>query len=182
MGTNISPVENGKPVLKEFPPTVWVVMERDGDSQKEARAYVSAFMKNKVPADVVVSPIRAITPDFLANRIPGLSNDEASEVVRGLRHVGLIDDNGQFKMDPKAKGWNVKLKKAVPSVATKKELALAPFNRSPLMQALLMAYAKHEHVADYTTACLLWFESDGKKDFDELAKKHAVTNPSKLLR
>ena len=179
VGTNIPPVENGKPVIPNFPPTVWVVMERDEGSQKEARSYVSAFNKNKIAAEFVVSPIRAVTPDFLANRVPAVSMDEARELVQGMRKVGLVDEHCRLRYDPKAKGWEAKLKKLVPGISSKRELTLA-FRKSPLWQALLMAYAKHEHIADYTTPILYWLESDGKANFDDLVKKHAVANPAAL--
>lgn len=179
VGTNISPIENGKPAIPNFPPTIWVVMERDQDSQKEARSYVSALSKNHVAADFVVSPIRAVTPEFLANRIPSVSIDEAKELVQGMRKVGLLDEHCRLVYDPKAKGWEPKLKKLVPSIAAKRELTLA-FRKSPLWQALLMAYAKHEHISDFTTPALAWLESDGKANFDDLVKKLAVSNPSSL--
>ena len=43
-----------------------------------------------------------------------------------------------------------------------------------------MAWSRHEHVTDYTTAALLWFESGCKGDFERFARAYKVEVPSAL--
>ena len=92
-----------------------------------------------------------------------------------MRKVGIVDDRGVFKRDPKGdRAWTTALQKLV---TVKIEFS---FNRSAFWQAILYAYAKHEHVANYTTAALTWFEGGGKASFADLASKLEVDKPAKF--
>ena len=49
-----------------------------------------------------------------------------------------------------------------------------------MLQELFVAQAGHEHVTDYTTAALMWFESGATGDFSQFATKYAVKYPALL--
>lgn len=178
VNTNISPLDGrGRLNASNFPPVVWILLEGDVASQREAKEYVATVMKNKVPAAYFVAPIRVITPDYFAERIPSFSKTQSQELTAALKKVGLIDAQGKFKMDPSQGGWRSDLKRYVP---TNERQYTLNFVKSAILQSLLVAYAYHEHVADYTTAALMWFENGGKSQFSDLAEKYKVTNPNAI--
>jgi hypothetical protein len=170
VGTN---AEVGK---AKFPPTVWIVMERDAQSQVEARSHVASLVARAIPASYVVSPIRPITADFFSNQMAAITPLQSRQIVDALVAVGLIDSRGFFTRDPKARrDWIASFQKRV--LPLKLELA---FNRSALWQALLYAYARHEHVANYTTAALTWFEGGARESFTDLAARYEVSAPATI--
>ena len=178
VNTNISPLDSrGQLNARNFPPVVWVVLEGDVKSVREAKDYVAAVTKKNKPAATVVGPIRTITPDYFAERIPSFSKSQSQELAAAMRKVGLINEQGKFKIDPSQGGWRSDLRKHIP--ANDRQYTL-DFRKSAILQSLLVAYAYHEHVSDYTTAALIWFEKDGKPQFSDLAEQYKVTNPNAL--
>ena len=167
VGTN---AEVGK---SKFPPTVWVVMERDVTSQREAQSHVSSLVARGIPAGFVVSPIRKITPTFFSDLMDSITPQQSQAISAGLQSAGLVDARGAFTRDPKARNdWIPKLQKLL---KFKVEFS---FNRSAMWQAILYAYAHHEHVANYTTAALTWFEGGARGSFADLAGRYEVATPS----
>jgi hypothetical protein len=49
-------------------------------------------------------------------------------------------------------------------------------------QAVAVAYAYHEHVADYTIAALKFFEAGGDASMDELVARYKVDAPAAMGR
>lgn len=182
--TSSSPLEGGK-APAGFPPTVWVCMERDTDSQQEARSYVEGLKRSGIGAAVVVSPRRRVTPTYVSDRLPTVTPTESRKVVDGLKSIGLVDADGNVTANPhdfdksgtRASGWMAKLKKLVPSG---RQFTLGTVRNSPIYQAVSVAYAQHDHIADYTTAALKFFESGGKASMPDLLQRHTVSVPASL--
>ena len=167
VGTN---AEVGK---SKFPPTVWVVMQRDAESQREAQSHVASLLARGIPAAFVVSPIRPITPTFFSDLMGSVSPAQSKAISAGMRTAGIVDASGGFTRDPKGdRGWTARLQKLL---SFKVEFS---FNRSAMWQAILYAYAKHEHVANYTTAALTWFEGGAKGSFADMAARYEVDKPA----
>lgn len=55
-----------------------------------------------------------------------------------------------------------------------------PWPSLPTFQALNVAYARHDAVADYTTACLAFLEAGGRADLQDLLRQHTVSKLSAL--
>lgn len=156
-----------------FPPVAFVVMERDTDSHVEARQRVASLRKGGGRGAMVVSPIRQIGPTYFSDRIPGVTAATSKGVTDSLRKIGMLDASGRLTKNPKDTGaWTAAFDKACEA----RGFTNFAIRTSPFMQALLVAWAQHEHVADYTTAALTWLESGG--DFKELATEFAVTKPT----
>jgi hypothetical protein len=159
---------------RAYPQTAYVVMQRDKGSQVEAHQHVAALRHAGVRADVVVSPVRKVVPSYFSDRIPGVTPAQSHKLQAALVAAGLLTAAGEFKEDAKTsvRKWSAAAKRAYPA---------ATFNvkTSPLMQALLLAYGQHEHVSDYTTAALTWFETPNAS-FPALAAKMAVTKPASM--
>lgn len=154
----------GPEVSSHFPPTVWVVMERDTASQREARSYAASLRKRGVGADVIVSPIRKVTPTFFSDRLFTITPAESEKLVAALKKIGVLDNDGNVRRDPNDESYRKKWMKALkPLVPKTKPFTLEGSTKtSPILQALAVAYAQHEAVGDYTTAALKFFESGGR--------------------
>lgn len=179
VSTNQTPLDDGKPSIPNFPPTVWVVMERDLESQREARAHATGLTRAKIGAAVVLSPIRKVTDAFFAERMVDITPAESKKIVQGLKAVGIIDAGGNFTRNPHDNlgAWMNKLK---PHMPPRLVSTLGMVRKSTLYQALAVAYARHETVGDYTTAAIKFFEAGGKADMKDLVSKHQVWVPAKL--
>lgn len=177
--TNNSPLRDGKPSVPDLPPIVWVCFERDTSSQKEARAYSDTLKKFNKPSEVIISPIRQVHPEFFSDRMTTVTPDQSRKIVGALKDSGVLDDKGIFKVNPAdtmAK-WIPHVKKVVPNT---KEFAMGSVGNSPLLQAMNVAHAQHEHVADYMTVALKYFESGGKASMTDLLATHTITIPAAL--
>lgn len=165
----------------KYPSVVWVVMERDTGSQEEARQYVRTVAKQGVEAGMAIAPTRKITPTHFHDRIQGITPAQSRQIVEGMKSIKMLDAEGGLRDNPKDHDkpgsplarWPGRLKHEVPIMSdTSKTLNLI-FRKSPIWQALLAAWSQHEHVADYTTAALKWFEAGCKGPFKEFADKYA---------
>ena len=164
----------------KFPPVVWVVMERFPDERRAANVHVALLKRHGVPAAVVGSPIRRITPNYFSDRIPAITPAQSRQIGVALKRIGQIDADGNLLSDPKKSGWDLKLRKLLPMMSpTSKTLSLV-FRKSAVWQAMTLAYSKHEHTGDYTGAALAWFEGGGKQDFAQLVERYRVRTPAAL--
>jgi hypothetical protein len=168
----VAEVNTRNPPPNGSPPCVWVCLQRDTRSQDEARQLVAALRARGTPAAAVTAPTRAITPTYFQERVPGLTAAQSQELAAALQKLGQIDARGNLTRDPKTSGAVPKLRGML---SWKPILDL---HDSAIWQALLVAWAMHEHVSDYTTAALMWFEAGGKADFRALAAAYAVTKPA----
>lgn len=157
------------------PPTLWVVMQRAAHTHAAAARHMALLRKNGVPAAMAIVRARAVTAGYFADRIPGFTEGMSAVVASALEHVGVVDERGAFRVDPRATlaVWTAHLKRLIPAAGVPGLLSFEP-RRSPLLQAIFAAYAEHEHAADYMTAALAWFESRCTKDFGALAEELAV--------
>lgn len=177
--TNQSPLNGDRPSAPSFPPTVWVCMERDTESLREANGYAQVLQRNGVGCAVITSPKRRITPEYFSERMVNVTPAQSKQVVDGLRAIGMVDGDGWVTANPhdNASAWMSKLRRHVPAG---REFTLGSVRKSPIYQAVAVAYAGHEHIADYTTAALKFFESGGKASMDDLVARHQVTKPALL--
>lgn len=174
--TSSAPLDGGK-VPADFPPCIWVCMSRDTGSQSSANEYVASLKSSGVGAAMIVSPKRVVTPHYFSNRMSSIKPAESEKIVAGLKSVGLIDSKGSFLQNPKQFAWMPKLKPMLPAG---KQFTVGSVRNSPICQAVLVAYAKHEHIADYTTVALKFFESGGKADVKDLLSKYTVRIPAAI--
>lgn len=186
VATNNSPLVNGRPAIADFPPVVYVCMERDVQSQKEAREYIEGLARANTRAAMVISPRRKITPAFFAERMHGVTASQSKQLVDALRTVKMIDGEGWVAANPsdfdkpgtRASGWMARMKDL--DIPRGREFTLGSVRSSPVYQAVAVAYAYHEHVADYTTAALKYFEARGEASMDDLVERYKVDVPAEM--
>lgn len=161
------------------PPIVWITMA-EAREISAAKDHVAKYSRYAPAATVATTP-HAITPDFFSDRFSALRPDQSAQMAAELRRLGVTRADGSLAVDPKAnRAWQAKLVAALPFLKNDKNFQTAPFQKASLLQALLVAQAKHEHVCDYLTAALLWLESAGRTDFAALARKYRVVRPAAL--
>jgi hypothetical protein len=154
-----------------FPPIVFVVMERDPGSIVTAKEHVKKLTARHIRAGYAVSPVRAITPTYFQERVPGVTAALSKQIHDALLANKMIDPKTQLlTKNPKDLPFRAELHKLVPAVGN------LVIKTSPIMQALLVAYGEHEHVSDYTTAALDFLENGG--NFADLIKTKAVAIPT----
>lgn len=170
------------PNTKNQPPVVWVVMSRGGKEKQAAEAQAAAAKKRGVAVAVVASPIKKVTEHFFSNRIPAISPAESRQIVAILVQSKLIDRQGTFLQNPKDfRAWVQQLRRGLPKLFSNRPGAMSlALRKSPVFQALLLAYSGHEHISEFTTAALEWFEAGARPNFAQLAEKHKVEIPAAL--
>lgn len=162
------------------PPRVWVAMGANPGEIANAKRRVADYSAFG-PAAMVVSPVRPVTDDYFSNRHPQITPEQSRELVGAMKRIGLLKDNGTFAIDfKKDKTWVKKLQQQVPWLRSSPAYALTPTKGSAILQAMLLARAQHEHVSDYLTAALKWFEAGGAGSFDAFVKQYRVTRPAAL--
>ena len=174
-------VEDAVRGMKTFAPTVWVSL----GSPKEIQAvkdHAAQYSKKYGPGAHATALRRPITPPYFSDRHPGISPQQSAALAKAMREVGLVRADGLFAYDFKEKKvWVAQLYAKLPWL--KLDPAFGPLGsvkQSAIMQAMLLAYGGHEHVCDFLTAALMWFEKGGKPDFEALVRRFRVVKPSAL--
>ncbi|KAG2649685.1 uncharacterized protein LOC120655185 [Panicum virgatum] len=135
-----------------YPPALFVHMPKDAE-----RAGLVADSMGKLKAKRVdVREIRcddfAVSAEFLAERVPGLTRAVADALVDVLRRKGFVDEKGFLKKDGRSTPW----KKA----AEEAKVLPEGFNlERHVNEELNVAYAYHEFTSLKNTEIFEWFES-----------------------
>jgi hypothetical protein len=157
------------------PQTVWVTM--GAEETTKAQGYARSLGTRGA---VVRSPPRTLGLGYFSDYFDSITPTQSAQMVDALRRAGFLDAAGMLVKDPKEnKAW-VKALAGMAWLKTPGTTASAAVRSSPVLQSLTAAYARHEHVATYTTAALTWFESGARADFAKIAKDLAVTRPTTL--
>jgi hypothetical protein len=168
---------------KRYPPIVWVVM----DTAKEIRMGRDrvAQYKRFAPAAMALAPARKVTNTYFSDRHPLITPAVSAQMAAAFRKLGVIKADGSIAGDPRNRAkWVAQLPLMVPFLRKNPHIPLAPMDRAPILQALMVAQSAHDHVCDFLTAALVWFESGApghQAGFDRVAAKYRVTKPG-LLR
>ncbi|AGE56622.1 hypothetical protein ATCVNEJV2_418L [Acanthocystis turfacea Chlorella virus NE-JV-2] len=158
---------------RKTPASLWTVLSTPGEKAR-AEGHVKAMKGFGIPAAVLVSGKRVITPDYFYNQYASISMENSKKIAASLRSSGLIDANGNIVKDPKQpREWFMKLQKDVRIPETS-----AKFWNSGIVQELMTAYAVHDAVSCYMTTFLKWAESGFKANINDLAREYKVLNPA----
>lgn len=161
-----------------FPPTIFVRMQRDG-AEQDVETNLAFFRRNDVRSDVIISPVRRMGPLYFSNRIPTITEEQSQLIIEALKEIGMLSETGWLLGDPKddddpkspAFRWTTKLQTMLPMLSNMSKSLSLVLKFSPIQQAMMVAYAKHDAVSDYFTACLAWLESGGRANASELAQQ-----------
>lgn len=144
----------------DFPPTLYVFQERGGAADR-APAQVQELRAAGVPADLVPSPRKVITPIFFSDRIPGVTPAQSRELVAALQGAGALDADGYMLPG----GWTGVVAPGLPWLASD------GWTFAAVDQEMQVARGDHQNLGEFTTAALAWLESGGKADAQQLVKE-----------
>lgn len=141
--------------VPSMPPALFVHMPRDRRTAAGVQSNVRWLVAmGKVAEERRCEP-RPIGPGFFADQcdIDGHVSAKMAEALRGAR---LIDDQGQLLQDPRRTNWRLVLE----PFARRLEDSLAA-DRSPISEALNVAWGAHEITAEGIEAALDFCEQEG---------------------
>ncbi|KAI7838591.1 hypothetical protein COHA_007662 [Chlorella ohadii] len=163
-----------------YPPTLFVSMPRDLKTADRIKQDMDLLKKYNVPTDMVLVYSQPLSLDFISNRSELISPN----VVAALQTIGLVDSNLIIKEDPRYTKlpWRQELLQMVPELSSAANDSLVP-DASAVSEELNRAYANHEIVGDYLTACLAWFEAGGSLPLAGLVQQFgSIALPGERLR
>lgn len=160
------------------PPIVWITMAED--KEKSTARQLAAEYKKYAPSAVASTERHKIIPTYFSDRISLVTPQQSAQIADQMLKLKMIKSDGTLVADPKEpRAWLRRLQLALPFLRTK-DFQIAPMEKAVLLQVMMVAQAKHDHVCDYMTAALAWLETGGKANFDVLAKKYQVVKPALL--
>ncbi|KAL6629649.1 hypothetical protein ACP70R_029414 [Stipagrostis hirtigluma subsp. patula] len=135
-----------------YPPALFVHMPKDAERAQEVEASMAKLRAKRVDVREVQCKDFAVSAEFLAERIPGLSRSFADALVDVLRRKGLLDDKGFLKKDGRRTRWK--------EAALEAKVLPDGFRlERHVTEELNLAYAYHEFTSLKNTEIFEWFES-----------------------
>ncbi|ESQ44199.1 hypothetical protein EUTSA_v10006079mg [Eutrema salsugineum] len=138
-------------VTKQYPPTLFVHMPKDVYRQQKIREFLQGLRMEGIDAAEIECLDLALSPDFLADRIPGLGLDVSAKLFKFFQDEGFVDDKGYLKRDGRRTPW----KQALSSYKISLDQSLI----TPVEEELNLAYAYHEMTSLQSEQIFNWFES-----------------------
>ncbi|KAI3696117.1 hypothetical protein L1987_79126 [Smallanthus sonchifolius] len=139
-------------VTEHYPPTLFVHMPKDVRRKKMIDANLD-FMKNKgVDVAEVQCLELALSPSFLAERVPGLDLKVSVELFNLFKERGFVDKNGYLINDGRVTRWKEAVIERKVSLPDK---VLVNY----IQEELNLAFAYHEMTSLQSEKIFDWFES-----------------------
>ncbi|KAI4378359.1 hypothetical protein MLD38_015850 [Melastoma candidum] len=140
-------------VSGDYPPTLFVHMPKDTRRKQKIDEFMVQLKKKGIDVAEVKCMEFPLSPNFLADRIPGLGNDVSAELFKLFQREGFVDENGYMKKDGRATRW----KKALD--VDNKGLLLDKRLINHVQEELNLAFAFHEMTSLQSEQIFKWFES-----------------------
>ncbi|CAL9245876.1 unnamed protein product, partial [Arabidopsis halleri] len=138
-------------ISKQYPPTLFVHMPKDVYRQQKIREFLEGLRMEGIDAAEIECLDLPISPDFLADRIPGLHPDVSTKLFKLFQDKGFVDGKGYMKRDGRRTPW----KQALSGYKISLEQSLI----TPVEEELNLAYAYHEMTSLQSDQIFSWFES-----------------------
>uniref|UniRef100_A0ACD5ZMK4 Uncharacterized protein n=1 Tax=Avena sativa TaxID=4498 RepID=A0ACD5ZMK4_AVESA len=135
-----------------YPPALFVHMPKDAERAQMVAASVGQLKSKHVDVREIQCDAFAVSAEFLAARIPGLTRTVADGIVDVLRQKSFLDEKGFLKKDGRSIPW----KKAAEEANVLPEGF--PLERH-VTEELNIAYAYHEFTSLKDGEIFEWFES-----------------------
>nr|AFK39841.1 unknown [Lotus japonicus] len=139
-------------VKEDYPPTLFVHMPKDLYRQQKIDEYVEVLKGKGIDVGVVECMEFPLSPNTLADRIPGLDLTLSRSLFEIFQGKGFVDQNGYMRKD----GRRIKWEKAVEE---KKTLSLDKRLVPHIQEELNLAFASHEMTSIHSDQIFKWFES-----------------------
>ncbi|XAR52787.1 hypothetical protein NMG60_11021043 [Bertholletia excelsa] len=139
-------------ITKEYPPTLFVHMPKDVARMRRIDAYLQILKDKGIDVAEIKCMEVPLSPDFLADRIPGLNKTVSVQLFDIFQDKGFIDNNGYMRSD----GREIHLK----AVLRESSIVLPDTNLvKHITEELNLAFAYHEMTSLQSEHIFEWFES-----------------------
>lgn len=135
-----------------YPPALFVHMPKDADRARMVADSMGKLRAKRVDVREIRCDDFAVSAEFLAERVPGLTRAVADALVDVLRRKGFVDEKGFLKKDGRRTPWKEAAEEA-------KVLPEGFGLQRHVTEELNVAYAYHEFTSLKNTEIFEWFES-----------------------
>lgn len=135
-----------------YPSALFVQMPKDAQTARAVTTSIGMLKAKRVDVRDIRCEHFAVSAEFLAERVPGLTRAVADALVDVLRRKGFVDEKGFLKNDGRSTPW----KKAA------EEAKILPEGfqlERHVTEELNLAYAFHEFTSLKNAEIFQWFES-----------------------
>lgn len=141
-----------KLILMRIPPTLFVHMPKDLYRQQKIDEYVMVLKDKGIDAGVVECMEFPLSPDTLADRIPGIDQTLSRNLFEIFKEKGFIDEKGYMRKDGRKMKWQNILDE-------RKNLLIDKHLIPHIQEELNLAFSYHEMTSVHSDQIFKWFES-----------------------
>lgn len=139
-------------VIKHYPPTLFVHMPKDKARKKIIDVNLEIMRREGVDAAEIQCMELPLSPNFLADRVPGLDLKISVELFNLFKEKGFINKNGFLINDGRVTPWKEAMNERIIRLPNK---LLVDY----IQEELNLAYAYHEMTSLQSEQIFDWFES-----------------------
>ncbi|AET00416.1 putative alpha/Beta hydrolase [Medicago truncatula] len=139
-------------INEDYPPTLFVHMPKDLYRQQKIDEYVMVLKDKGIDAGVVECMEFPLSPDTLADRIPGIDQTLSRNLFEIFKEKGFIDEKGYMRKDGRKMKWQNILDE-------RKNLLIDKHLIPHIQEELNLAFSYHEMTSVHSDQIFKWFES-----------------------
>lgn len=139
-------------ITKDYPSTLFVHMPKDETRKRKIEKYLVVMREKGIDVAEVKCMEFPLTPQFFANRIPGLDLTLSVKLFNVFRDKGFIDKNGYMRDDGRAIPWKTAVEERNIFLPDKSLV-------NQIQEEMNVAFAYHEMTSLQSQQILDWFES-----------------------
>ncbi|CAN4103140.1 unnamed protein product [Withania somnifera] len=139
-------------IPKSYPPTLFVHMPKDKRRRVRIERYLTLLKGEGINVAEVKCMEFALSPNFLADRIPGLDLAMSLKLYSLFQEKGFIDTNGFMRNDGRAIQWKAALKERE-IILPDKSIA------NHIQEEMNLAFSYHEMTSLQSEQIFNWFET-----------------------
>lgn len=139
-------------ITKNYPATLFVHMPKDEKRKRKIEKYLVMMRGKGIDVAEVKCVEFPLTPEFFANRIPGLSPTLSAKLFTVFQDKGFIDENGYMRDDGRAIPWKTAIEERNIFLPDKSLV-------NHIQEEMNLAFAYHEMTSLQSQEILHWFES-----------------------
>lgn len=139
-------------ILKSYPPTLFVHMPKDKRRRVRIDRYLTLLKGKNIDVAEVICMEFALSPNLLADRIPGLDLATSVKLYNLFQEKGFVDTKGFMRNDGRAIQWKAALKEREIILPDKSIV-------NHIQEEMNLAFAYHEMTSLQSEEIFNWFET-----------------------
>lgn len=139
-------------ISKDYPPTLFVHMPKDEARKLRVDENLKVLREKGIDVAEIKCMEFQLSPNFLADRIPGIDQTISVELFRLFQEKGFTDKNGYMRNDGRATRWKAALRERNILLPDKSFV-------NHIQEELNLAFAYHEMTSLQSEKIFHWFET-----------------------